>query len=124
MANEITRRLHRSGAISEDVHSWHYRTEGAGEPGGRHYHVLYAPGGQVLIDVGGHWSSLLRTIRLKADEIRPQEEWREWLLATGQQPEVRRWCTVDGTEIPSDSDPEVDENCCSPECRNELRPDW
>ena len=118
--NEILRRL-KDGLISETVHRWH---GGPGLPGGRTYDVLYAPDGRVRIDVSGPWSSLYRTVWVAADEVRPEAEWREHLLMTGQQPVVRRWCQVDGVEIPSDSDPEVDENCCSPECWNELRPSW
>lgn len=120
MTTEITRRL-RNGMVGEHVLAWHYRSEGPGDPGGRSYDVLYASDGRIRIDVSGCWGSVFHTVWLKADEVRPQEEWRMHLLATGQRPVVRRWCTVDGMELPSGSDPEVDENCCSPECRSELR---
>lgn len=120
---EIKRRL-RDGLINETVHAWHYREQGPGSPGGRTYDVLYAPNGRVRIDVSDQAGSAYRTLWLEASEIRPQQEWRDHLLMTGQTPVIRRWCTVDGVEIPADSSPEWDENCCSTECRSELRPGW
>lgn len=119
----IKRRL-RNSLINETVETWHRPEHGPGAPGGRTYDVLYAPSGRVRIDVSDQAGSEYRTLRLEASEIRPQQEWRDHLLATGQKPVLRRWCTVDGAEIPEDSDPEWDENCCSTECRNDLRPDW
>jgi hypothetical protein len=122
-SNEINRRL-KDGMITETVHAWHCREQGPGEPGGRTYGVIYGRDGRVRIDVTGGWGSSVRTIFLGASEMRPDQEWWDHLLATGQKPVARRWCTVDGVEIPSDSDPELDENCCSPDCRNDLRPNW
>jgi hypothetical protein len=122
-SSEVSRRL-RDGMITETVHAWHYREQGPGEPGGRTYAVIYGQNGRVRVDVMGDWGSYVRTIFLGASEMRPDQEWRDHLLATGHQPVVRRWCTVDGVEISPDSDPELDENCCSRECRNDLRPDW
>jgi hypothetical protein len=120
---EITRRLHH-GVVSETVRSWHYRSQGPGEPGGRTYDALYAADGRVRVDVMGCWGSVFHTVWLRPDEIRPRGEWLAWLAETGQPVPERRWCTVDGMEIPADSDPEFDENCCSVECRIETRPDF
>lgn len=120
---EINRRL-ADGVITETVHAWHYREQGPGEPGGRTYGVIYAPNGRVRIDVSDQSGSAYRTLWLAASEVRPQQEWRDHLLTTGQKPVIRRWCTVDGVEIPEDSNPEWDENCCSIDCRNDLRPNW
>lgn len=113
--NEITRRL-KDGVISETVHRWHY---GPGSPGGRTYDVLYTRYGQIRIDVSGAWSSTYRTVWMVADEVRPEAEWREHLLKTGQQPVVRRWCRIDGVEITDGGD------FCSADCAREHRQaDW
>lgn len=123
MATEITRRR-RDGLINETVHAWHFREEGPGEPGGRTYDVLYADNDRVRIDISDQSGSAYRTLFLGASQIRPRQEWLDHLRETGQEAVEPRWCTVDGVEIPDDSDPELDDDCCSAGCRNELRPDF
>jgi len=123
MATEITRRR-RDGLINETVHAWHFRKEGPGEPGGRTYDVLYADSGRVRIDISDQSGSAYRTLFLGASQILPRQEWLDHLRETGQEATEPRWCMVDGVEIPDDSDPETDDNCCSPGCRTEMRPDW
>lgn len=127
MSIQINRRL-RDGMITETVHAWHYREQGPGEPGGRTYDVIYGRSGRVRIDVIECWGSSLHTIFLDANEIRPQQEWRDHLLATGQHPVEPRWCEVDGVEIPADriarEVPEDPERHCSAECWIEAQPTW
>ncbi len=125
MTTEITRRRHHGdGITSETVHSWHFRKEGPGEPGGRTYQMLYADDGRVRIDVTDQAGSTCRAFFLGTSQIRPRQEWLDHLRETRQEVVEPRWCTVDGVEIPDDSDPEFDDNCCSAECRADLRPDW
>jgi hypothetical protein len=123
MATEVIRRR-RDGILSETVHAWHYRKEGPGDPGGRTYEVLYTRTGAALIDVSGCWASTLHRVWVPAAEMRPREEWLAWLAETGQAVAEPRWCVADGREIDQDSNPEFDENCCSVECRIEMRPDF
>lgn len=127
-SSDITRRLVMRGTagdiITETVHAWHYRSQGAGEPGGRTYSMLYCPDGRVRIDVSGVWSSFPHTLWVKADEIRPRDEWMTWVAETNQSAVEPRWCMVDGLEIDPDSNPEFDEDCCSTACRIEMRPDF
>lgn len=121
MATEITRRK-RDGLVSETVRAWHYHKEGPGAPGGRTYAVLYTPAGGAMIDVTGCWASTVHTVWVPAAEMRPREEWLTWLAETGRTVAEPRWCMVDGMEIDQDSNPEFDEDCCSVDCRIEMRP--
>lgn len=123
MATEINRRM-RDGVLSETVHAWHFRREGPGEPGGRTYDVIYAPNGKVRIDVSDQGGSSYRTLILGASQVRPRDEWLAWLAETGQTVAEPRWCMVDGAEIDQNSNPEFDEDCCSPGCRMDMRPDF
>lgn len=122
-SSDIIRRM-RNGILSETVHAWHYATQGPGERGGRTYYALYALTGAVRIDVSDACSSGLRTLWIEAKEIRPREEWLAHLKATGQPLTNRRYCAIDGMEIAGDSDPGLDEGCCSTGCRSDFRPDW
>jgi hypothetical protein len=116
VSNETIRRL-RDGVLSETVESWHHESDGPGEPGGRTYAVLYIPDGRIRIDVSGCWSSTYHTVWLKAEEVRPQEEWREWLLATGQTPPMRAYCWDCGREK------EGPDHSCPEGCRD-PHPNW
>lgn len=125
MATEVTRRRHHGESIvSETVHAWHYAEEGPGERGGRTYQMLYADDGRVRIDVTDQGGSQVRAFFLTPSQIRPRQEWLDHLKETGQEEYQPRWCTIDGREIDPESDRELDDNCCSAECRNDLRPDW
>lgn len=120
---EVIRR--RSGdLVTETVSVWHFRAEGPGDPGGRTYSMLYTDDGRTRVDVHDQCGSSYRTLWLGAGDMRPRQEWLDHLRETGRTEYRPRWCTVDGVEIPDDSDPEFDDNCCSAECRADLRPDW
>lgn len=97
MTVEIIRRV-RNGILGETVRAWHHEGEGPGGVGGRTYDVLYAPNGRVRIDVSGYWSSTYHTIFLGAGETRPQEEYIDHLLATGQTVKMRAYCSICGLE--------------------------
>jgi hypothetical protein len=118
MANEIIRRLRDGGVLGETVESWHCESEGPGEPGGRTYHVLYAPNGRIRVDVSGCWSSTYHTVLIEPEEVRPAEEWREHLLATGQTPGRRAYCQHCGLEKPDGLMGSCPEGC------RDHQPEW
>lgn len=114
--DETIRRL-RNGVLGENVTRWHREGQGPGLPGGRGYDVLYCPDGRVRIDVSGCWSSMYHTVWLAADEVRPLDEWKEYLLRTGQVPKMRAYCSTCGLEK------ERIDSSCPDGCRD-AGPEW
>lgn len=118
MSDEIIRRLVGGGVLSENVQCWHRAEQGPGRPGGRTYSVLYMPEGPVRIDVMDGWASEFRTMWLKAEEVRPIEEWKEHLLRTGQHSVVRSYCSICGLEK------KRADFTCPEGCRPGRMPEW